>query len=273
MEDKYISRFKDYSSTKLYKIDNASNSNPVKLTRLMYLIYKYNSKDKILDYLYDRKYEVNYMNENGMTPLFLICAISKEYDFDILGEFIKCGANIHHKDYTGNTLLHYAHFQPTNNICNIFAYLLSRGVNPNVQNASGNTVMHMLNHNNNFLALYELLIKENADVLIKNNKNQTVLDVIISNHNEDIKTISYSAKKIKSYIKHQTNLALNKRIIASIKSSDLLVCIVCMDHPRSVMFKPCRHMICCETCAKKLKKCSICSKAFSSDEIVTVFLS
>lgn len=40
-------------------------------------------------------------------------------------------------------------------------------------------------------------------------------------------------------------------------------CIVCMENQRSVMFSPCRHLICCEKCANnavKEDKCLICNK-------------
>ena len=43
------------------------------------------------------------------------------------------------------------------------------------------------------------------------------------------------------------------------------MCIVCMDAPRSIIFKPCNHLVACESCSKELcsrydSKCPLCRK-------------
>jgi hypothetical protein len=38
-----------------------------------------------------------------------------------------------------------------------------------------------------------------------------------------------------------------------------LDCVVCMDRPRDVLYKKCKHMCVCETCAKTVTKCPLCS--------------
>ena len=35
-------------------------------------------------------------------------------------------------------------------------------------------------------------------------------------------------------------------------------CLVCSDNPATVLFKPCLHMVTCETCAHVMKKCVEC---------------
>ena len=38
------------------------------------------------------------------------------------------------------------------------------------------------------------------------------------------------------------------------------VCKICMDKYVSVTFLPCGHLVCCEDCAKNMRKCPICRK-------------
>jgi len=43
-------------------------------------------------------------------------------------------------------------------------------------------------------------------------------------------------------------------------SSVCLICIICCDKAISHIFLPCSHIICCETCSKRLQKCPVCNK-------------
>ena len=38
------------------------------------------------------------------------------------------------------------------------------------------------------------------------------------------------------------------------------MCLVCMDHPRSVVFDPCKHFVSCHRCATTLSRCPICMR-------------
>ena len=38
------------------------------------------------------------------------------------------------------------------------------------------------------------------------------------------------------------------------------VCKICMDKYVSITFLPCGHLVCCEDCAKNMRKCPICRK-------------
>ena len=38
-------------------------------------------------------------------------------------------------------------------------------------------------------------------------------------------------------------------------------CIVCMDHPRAVLFLPCNHCVVCASCADALQECPFCNGA------------
>eukprot|EP01004_Peranema_trichophorum_P000835 NODE_10943_length_482_cov_37.693593_g10289_i0.p1 GENE.NODE_10943_length_482_cov_37.693593_g10289_i0~~NODE_10943_length_482_cov_37.693593_g10289_i0.p1 ORF type:complete len:156 (-),score=37.42 NODE_10943_length_482_cov_37.693593_g10289_i0:13-480(-) len=39
-------------------------------------------------------------------------------------------------------------------------------------------------------------------------------------------------------------------------------CVVCMAAPRTVMFLPCRHSVCCTSCARQLPRCPVCNASF-----------
>eukprot|EP01001_Neometanema_parovale_P005828 NODE_2230_length_1473_cov_82.120741_g2118_i0.p1 GENE.NODE_2230_length_1473_cov_82.120741_g2118_i0~~NODE_2230_length_1473_cov_82.120741_g2118_i0.p1 ORF type:complete len:399 (-),score=33.05 NODE_2230_length_1473_cov_82.120741_g2118_i0:158-1354(-) len=41
-------------------------------------------------------------------------------------------------------------------------------------------------------------------------------------------------------------------------------CIVCLDALRDVVFLPCRHSVCCQTCARSLTKCPLCRQDIAS---------
>ncbi|AXS67766.1 iap-3 [Cryptophlebia peltastica nucleopolyhedrovirus] len=36
------------------------------------------------------------------------------------------------------------------------------------------------------------------------------------------------------------------------------VCVVCMVGKKSILFEPCRHLVCCENCASKVDQCVMC---------------
>lgn len=45
-------------------------------------------------------------------------------------------------------------------------------------------------------------------------------------------------------------------------------CVVCMDQPRMMMFRPCNHYCVCESCSKQLNKCPICTRHITRKEKV-----
>jgi hypothetical protein len=49
-----------------------------------------------------------------------------------------------------------------------------------------------------------------------------------------------------------------RRIDGIFEDAAQTVCCVCIDAPQSVVFMPCKHYICCATCAKKCAVCPIC---------------
>ncbi|KAL3881989.1 hypothetical protein ACJMK2_028371, partial [Sinanodonta woodiana] len=44
------------------------------------------------------------------------------------------------------------------------------------------------------------------------------------------------------------------------KLKEQTTCKICMENPIRVIFLPCGHLVCCETCAPAFRKCPICRK-------------
>ena len=42
---------------------------------------------------------------------------------------------------------------------------------------------------------------------------------------------------------------------------DKILCVVCMDQPRSQLFEPCKHLLCCEGCGSLVRACPFCKVA------------
>lgn len=48
-------------------------------------------------------------------------------------------------------------------------------------------------------------------------------------------------------------------------------CMVCSDHKRDILFKPCGHVACCSPCSVRVKKCLICREGIASRVKVIFF--
>jgi E3 ubiquitin-protein ligase mind-bomb len=45
-------------------------------------------------------------------------------------------------------------------------------------------------------------------------------------------------------------------------------CLLCSEQKRDTVFKPCGHVVSCEACGSRIKKCLICRETVSSREKV-----
>lgn len=41
-------------------------------------------------------------------------------------------------------------------------------------------------------------------------------------------------------------------------------CLVCSDHKRDILFKPCGHVACCSQCSIRVKKCLLCREGIAT---------
>ena len=47
----------------------------------------------------------------------------------------------------------------------------------------------------------------------------------------------------------------------TLQKQEKIVCVVCMDEVRSVLFEPCKHLLCCEQCGSLVRACPFCKQA------------
>ena len=55
---------------------------------------------------------------------------------------------------------------------------------------------------------------------------------------------------------HQINKVTNQH--ESSQSTDPPKCETCLTFDKTILFLPCKHIFCCETCSVKLNNCPIC---------------
>jgi E3 ubiquitin-protein ligase mind-bomb len=123
--------------------------------------------------------------------------------------------------------------------------LLNAKSKVNVRDIKGNTPFHYfvrtliieskpIEEDSILYKIAYLLIDNHADLTIENFKNQTPLDLIAD--------VEFQ-KKIQNY---NSKIYLEK-------------CFICKSNRRSVLIKPCAHILTCNLCAPKIKECLICS--------------
>ena len=49
-------------------------------------------------------------------------------------------------------------------------------------------------------------------------------------------------------------------------------CLLCSEQKRDTVFKPCGHIVSCEACGSRIKKCLICRETVSSREKVRMII-
>jgi len=52
------------------------------------------------------------------------------------------------------------------------------------------------------------------------------------------------------------------------RTTDRLLCVVCLSRDRTVLFQPCKHISCCDNCAKPVKKCPMCRTTIESTSAI-----
>ncbi|RWS19845.1 E3 ubiquitin-protein ligase MIB1-like isoform X3 [Leptotrombidium deliense] len=119
------------------------------------------------------------------------------------------------------------------------------------------------------VALY-LIEYGNADISIRNKFGKTPLDVIITKRKG---LADYYKRIVLSVVseKRKQSIALQEKIKSLNDEKEKLlsemICQICMDSKRSVVFNPCGHGTCSE-CVKNLERCHICRKDFDGFLII-----
>jgi Zinc finger, C3HC4 type (RING finger) len=90
-------------------------------------------------------------------------------------------------------------------------------------------------------------------------------------HTEDIETTSMDDKNISNVMNNENNNQPPQQPQqAKLDSSEGNVdeCLLCSEQKRDTVFKPCGHVVSCEACGSRIKKCLICRESVSSREKV-----
>lgn len=97
-------------------------------------------------------------------------------------------------------------------------------------------------------------------------------------HTEDIESTSVDEKNICNVVNNDNNQEQQQHqhqaqqtvCGSKIETTDMHIdeCLLCSEHKRDTVFKPCGHVVSCEACASRIKKCLICRETVSSREKV-----
>ena len=81
---------------------------------------------------------------------------------------------------------------------------------------------------------------------------------------DKINKLDETLRQMKYQIISYKQMLLDKNI----EKKDTVYCVLCMDNNRNVLFKPCNHIVICDTCsgATDLKECIICKAKIDSYE-------
>lgn len=87
-------------------------------------------------------------------------------------------------------------------------------------------------------------------------------------HTEDIETTTIEDKNITNVANNENQQqSLQTKLDPSETNAD--ECLFCSEKKRDTVFKPCGHVVSCEACGSRIKKCLICREAVSSREKVS----
>lgn len=123
--------------------------------------------------------DVNYVNKLGKTCIYYMQAFQEQWTiWRAMVKELKGKININHQDINGDTVLH----------INPERYWLYKELNPdlNIQNNHGDTPLHILIRKSNNIDIIKSLIEDGAKIDIKNNNNETVLDIAVKKHDKNV---------------------------------------------------------------------------------------
>ncbi|XP_070491410.1 E3 ubiquitin-protein ligase mind-bomb-like isoform X1 [Chironomus tepperi] len=259
---------------------------------------------KILLSKINRPWIVEEKKDDGYTALHL-AALNNHVDIaDLLINMGK--ANLDRQNVNLQTALHLAverqHVQ-------IVKLLVRKGANLNIPDKDGDTPLHEALRHHTLSQLRQLqdvegfgkilmglrnntdkkasasiacfLAANGADLTIKNRKLQTPLDlcpdpnlckILIKcfneKHTEDIESTSMDEKNLSNAV---SNNESQQNQPTKIEAPDITAdeCLLCSEQKRDTVFKPCGHVVSCEACGSRIKKCLICRETVSSREKIS----
>ncbi|KZC13914.1 PREDICTED: E3 ubiquitin-protein ligase MIB1-like [Dufourea novaeangliae] len=181
------------------------------------------------------KADLDLQNVNLQTALHL--AVERQHT-QIVRLLVREGANLNVADKDGDTPLHEAlryhtlsQLRQLQDVQDVGRLLMGLGAQGQDKKSSS------------FIACF--LAAHGADLELKNKKGQTPLDLCPDPNL--CKTLTTCHKDRESH-----------SIEPTAPSATIDECLVCSDGKREMLFNPCGHVACCNTCAPRVKKCLIC---------------
>lgn len=106
------------------------------------------------------------------------------------------------------------------------------------------------------------IIVKDLDNLPKNITESEHYDKIIANLEEENATL-----KSENNCYYYQNNSL-KQMITSENIVDSITCVICNDNRRNVLFKPCNHLVICDTCSgtTDIQECIMCKQSIDCFE-------
>ncbi|XP_023247906.1 E3 ubiquitin-protein ligase MIB1 isoform X2 [Copidosoma floridanum] len=187
------------------------------------------------------KADLDLQNVNLQTALHL--AVERQHT-QIVRLLVREGANLNVADKDGDTPLHEAlrhhtlsQLRQLQDVQDVGRLLMGLGTQGQDKKSSS------------FIACF--LAAHGADLELKNKKGQTPLDLCPD----------------PNLCKTLTNCHKDKDehdIESATPSTGIDECLVCSDAKREVLFGPCGHVTCCNTCAPRVKKCLLCRESVTA---------
>ena len=207
----------------------------------LHLSVAFNNKE-ITEMLLDNGAEMEEKDDSSSTP-FQIALINERRDMAKL--LISKGAKVHFKVKALEGQMSPLNVTLLHGWKDIAELLLLNGVNPNESDYYSNSPLHNAVKIED-MEFIELLVKYGADLSIKNDRNQTVLDLAKEKGSNQI--FDFLLKKcIES--KEAKNVA-NPPIAKRFKLEDCVIC--CTPRDEIFVFNPCGHSKTCESCTMKI---------------------
>lgn len=196
------------------------------------------------------KANMDLQNVNLQTPLHL--AVERQHS-QIVRLLVREGANLNIVDKDGDTPLHEALRHHTLSQLRLLQdvhggrFLMGLGTQGSDKKSSASIAC--------FLA------GNGADLMIKNKKGQTPLDLCPDPNVCQAVTKCYKEKQ-SGEMDPGPNQNTNQNTSNIV--STLEECLVCSDAKRDIMFQPCGHVTCCSECAPRVKKCLLCRESVAN---------